>query len=93
MGGRFIWLVEVSEDTVMQTQKHQPTEQFDPVPEELDSPQSKLVYLYLEATGSATVDDLNQTLAMKKITILSILSSLSSEDLVEKDGDAYALAN
>ena len=74
---------------MMQTQKQQSTSQFDAVPERLDSPQSKLVYIYLEATGGATVDDLNQTLAMKKITVLSILSSLSSEGLVEKDGETY----
>ena len=80
---------EVSEDTMMQTQKQQSTEKFDPVPETLDSPQSKLVYIYLDATGGATVDDLNQTLAMKKITVLSILSSLSKEGLVEKDDGTY----
>ncbi|MHC3439093.1 MarR family transcriptional regulator [Natrialbaceae archaeon A-gly3] len=73
----------------MQTQKQQSTEQLDPVPETLDSPQSKLVYIYLDATGGATVDDLNQILAMKKISILSILSSLSSEDLVEKNDGTY----
>ncbi|WP_306055189.1 helix-turn-helix domain-containing protein [Natronococcus wangiae] len=65
------------------------TERLDPIPAELDSPQGKLVYLYLEATGGATATDLNEALAMKKIAVLSILNSLSSQGLVEKDGDVY----
>ena len=89
MEGRLIWIVEVSGSTIMQTQKQRSTEQFDGVPEQLGSPQSKLVYIYLEATGGATVDDLNTALSMKKIAVLSILSSLSSDGLVEKDGDTY----
>lgn len=59
------------------------------LPTELSSPQGKLVYLYLEATGGATVNDLNEALAMKKIAILSVLNSLSGNDLIEKDGDTY----
>ena len=59
------------------------------LPTELNSPQGKLVYLYLEATGGATVDELEQVLAMKKIGILSVLNSLSSQNLVEKRDETY----
>jgi len=72
-----------------QTRTQQSAKQFDAVPARLDSPQSKLVYLYLEATDGATVDDLKSALSMKKIAVLSVLSSLSSDGLVEKDGDTY----
>ncbi|GAB3024043.1 helix-turn-helix domain-containing protein [Natronobiforma cellulositropha] len=70
-------------------EQHLAPDRIAPLPPTLRSPQSKLVYLYLEATGGATVDDLNETLSMKKITILSILSSLGREELVEKSGDRY----
>ena len=66
-----------------------PTE-IDRLPTELDSAQSKLVYLYLEATGGATLSDLNRALSMQKMSILSVLNALSSEGLVEKRGSEYA---
>lgn len=64
-----------------------PTQQL---PTELDSPQAKLVYLYLEAADGATASDLTEALSMKKIAILSVLNSLSSQGLVEKDDATYA---
>jgi MarR family transcriptional regulator, organic hydroperoxide resistance regulator len=69
------------------------TPDLEPLPTEIDSPQGKLVYLYLEATGGATASDLNEALVMKKISVLSVLSSLSGQGLVEKDGDTYVLCN
>ncbi len=69
------------------------TENLEPIPDDLQSPQAKLVYLYIEAADGATVDDLAQALTMKKIAILSVLNSLSSDALVEKDGDHYVVAN
>lgn len=59
------------------------------LPTEIDSPQAKLVYLYLEATDGATADELGQVLAMKKIGILSVLNSLSSRNLIEKRDETY----
>ena len=61
----------------------------DSLPNELNSPQAKLVYLYLETVGTATPDDLTDALSMKKISVLSILSSLSSDGLVEHEGDRF----
>ncbi|WP_207586846.1 MarR family transcriptional regulator [Halomontanus rarus] len=76
---------------MMQQQLSQ--KQITPLPETLSSSQAKLVYLYLDATGGASVDDLNQTLAMKKIDVLSVLNSLSSDDLIEKTDDQYVAVN
>ncbi|EMA29410.1 hypothetical protein [Halobiforma nitratireducens] len=75
----------------MDSQKHRSTERVVSVPGHLESAQAKLVYLYLEATDGATVDDLGDALAMKKIDILSVLHSLSSRGLVEKRGEEYAV--
>ncbi|THE64667.1 MarR family transcriptional regulator [Salinadaptatus halalkaliphilus] len=67
--------------------------QIDQLPADVTSPQGKLVYLYLEATGGATVGDLNQTLAMNKLSVLSVLESLSSENHIEQTGTEYVVAN
>ncbi|WP_247003739.1 MarR family transcriptional regulator [Halosolutus gelatinilyticus] len=72
----------------MMTQQFAPDRRFR-LPTELDSPQGKLVYLYLDATGGATLEDLKGTLSMRKIAILSVLRSLSSQELIERDGDEY----
>ncbi|WP_254762702.1 helix-turn-helix domain-containing protein [Natrinema marinum] len=63
------------------------------LPTEIGSAQGKLVYLTLEVTGEATVTDLNRTLNMRKISILSVLSSLSSQGLIERTDAGYALAS
>lgn len=76
----------------MQSQEARLTERIDPVPESIESAQAKLVFLYLEAASSATVDEIGATLTMKKIDVLSVLQSLSSAGYVEKDGDEYTVA-
>ncbi len=65
------------------------TPELEPLPSELASPQAKLVYLYLDATGGGTLEELKETLSMQKMAILSVLSSLSNQDLVEKNGSTY----
>jgi len=45
----------------MESQKHRPTAQIDPVPDDLESAQAKLVYIYLEAADGATVEELGDT--------------------------------
>ncbi|RQG95177.1 MarR family transcriptional regulator [Natrarchaeobius chitinivorans] len=69
------------------------TGRIDDLPAELGSPQGKLVYLYLDATGGGTVDDLNRALAMNKMGVLSVLDSLSSRGLVEKNGSEYVVGS
>lgn len=63
--------------------------QLPSIPEELSSSQAKLVYLYLQIDDSATIDDVSETLAMKKIAVLSVLDSLSSYGVIEQTGDGY----
>ncbi|MEY7847641.1 MarR family transcriptional regulator [Natrarchaeobius sp. A-rgal3] len=76
----------------MSPQEHAPVERIEPVPDQLESAQAKLVYFYLETTGGATVDELSETLSLKKIDALSVLHSLRSVGLLEKDGSEYVVA-
>lgn len=69
------------------------TPRLEPLPDDLDSSQAKLVYLSLEATGGATVDDLGELLEMKKLSILSILNTLSSAGLVDRRGEEYVVSH
>jgi predicted transcriptional regulator len=62
------------------------------LPNELDSASSKLVYLYLRTAGECTVDDLQSSLDMKKISLYPLLKSLSKQGLVDRDGETYSLA-
>ena len=67
----------------------QPGITFDSVPDELESPRAKLVYLYLAVSGWSTVPDIQHALGLKKIALLSILDTLDKRDLVECHGNAY----
>jgi predicted transcriptional regulator len=62
------------------------------LPAELDSTSSKLVYLYLRAAGACTIDELQASLDMKKISLYPLLKSLSKKDLVANEGETYRLA-
>jgi predicted transcriptional regulator len=62
------------------------------LPNELDSASSKLVYLYLRTAGECTVDDLQSSLDMKKISLYPLLQTLSKQDLVDREGETYSLA-
>lgn len=79
-------------DSVAMKNQKLPTSTVDSVPTTISSPQAKLVYLYLEVAGEATVDDLRETLALDKLSILSVISSLRSESIVEKNGDTVTVA-
>ena len=59
------------------------------LPSELDSAQAKLVYFYLETTDGATATDLQQSLQLPKLAILSVLNSLASQGLVERFDAEY----
>ncbi|QCS41897.1 MarR family transcriptional regulator [Natrinema versiforme] len=77
----------------MSSQKQRPDTRIDPVPDDLESASAKLVYLYLEAADGATIDELGEILAMKKIDVLSVLNSLSSAGYVEQADSEYVVAN
>lgn len=67
-----------------QTQSH-PIE----LPTELQSPRSKLVYLYLSACGGATLTELQRCLSMRKLTLYSVLRTLRERGFVGRNGDGY----
>ncbi|APW99521.1 MarR family transcriptional regulator [Halobiforma lacisalsi AJ5] len=73
----------------MLSQEHRSEKRIEPVPEGVESAQAKLVYIYLEAVGGATVDELADGLTLKKIDVLSVLNSLSTAGVIERDGDEY----
>lgn len=57
------------------------------LPGELGSPVAKLVYFTIQTSDGITVGELQETLALKKITLLAVLQSLSSRDLItRRDG-------
>ncbi len=62
------------------------------VPESIDSPRAKLVYLYLATHGAVAEDQLCEGLEMKRITLYSILQTLRGADLVSRDDKRYTLA-
>lgn len=82
--------------TTMSNTESNPAERSDPadpesvsVPPELTSDGTKLVYLYLRVTGESTLDELNQSLEMKTISLLPILNTLESKELVNREGNIY----
>nr|WP_081443489.1 transcription initiation factor IIE, alpha subunit [Haloterrigena turkmenica] len=60
------------------------------VPDELTSPQAKLVYLALLVQENATVDELQQMLGLPKLTLLPLLTALVTDDLARRTEDGYA---
>jgi len=61
------------------------------IPTSLQSPRAKLVYLFLSTNGTATINELQDGLNMKKISLYSILKTLQKQDIISKDGDRYTL--
>ena len=52
---------------------------------DIDSSTAKLVFQSLALEGAATVTQLQQRLALPKLTILSVLKTLSRDDLVDTE--------
>jgi len=80
----------------MSNRESSPTEPYGPadpesvsVPPELTSDGTKLVYLYLRVNGESTLHDLNQSLEMKTISLLPILNTLETKELVSREGNTY----
>lgn len=59
------------------------------VPDGLSAAESKLVYLFVATSDGVTVDDLQSSLDLKKITLFPVLDTLSKRGLIERTGDAY----
>lgn len=62
------------------------------IPDGVESPTGKLVYLYLAASGEATVEEMAAHLDMKKISLFGVLQTLAGRDVVEATGAGYRLA-
>ncbi len=62
------------------------------LPETISSPNAKLVYFYVDVRGEATVSDLQSDLGLPKMSLFSVLDSLDSENLVERDGQRVRVA-
>lgn len=61
------------------------------IPDEIASPQAKLVYLALLVTEQATASEIQQLLDLSKLTILPILRSLTANDHIERTEDGYVV--
>ena len=62
------------------------------IPDDIESPRAKLVYLYLSTTEAATIEELQEALGMKKITLYSLLSTLEKRELIRCIGEQYVRA-
>lgn len=60
-----------------------------PVPDDLESPRTKLVYLYLRERGDGSVEQLRTALDMKSITLYPVLGTLVEKEHVQLDGNRY----
>jgi|AntRauTorcE11898_2_1112593.scaffolds.fasta_scaffold21943_3 predicted ArsR family transcriptional regulator len=70
----------------MQTTTRKPTDATPTVPPTIESPQAKLVYVYLAAEREATVDELADALELRKLGLFSVLATLEARGHVERDG-------
>lgn len=65
------------------------SEQRPAIPDELTSPQAKLVYLSLLVADEARATDLQRMLGLSKLTLFAVLESLSTKGLVQRTEDGY----
>lgn len=67
------------------------TEKRRAVPAEITSPRAKLVYFTILTTGGITVEELQETLSLKKITLFAILASLADQKLIERRNNQWVI--
>jgi predicted transcriptional regulator len=60
------------------------------VPNALNTTGSKLVYLHITTNREVTIDEIQDDLQMKKITLYSVLGTLKDNGLIEQNGDVYS---
>ena len=75
------------------SQVEQATTHRPQVPEEIDSPCGKLVYLYLQFNDEATTDELATDLNISLLNLCGLLSTLESHELIERSGDRYRVVS
>ncbi|MFD1634521.1 TrmB family transcriptional regulator [Haloplanus ruber] len=59
------------------------------VPDDLTATDSKLVYLFVTVSDGVTVDDLQSTLDMRKISLFPVLDTLTDRGLIDRVDDEY----
>ena len=59
------------------------------IPEDIESPQAKLLYFYLSIREGATADDLCRDLRLDKGSVLSIVGTLRERGYVERTEFGY----
>ncbi len=65
----------------------------DGVPEEIESPEGKLLYLYVAVAGECEIDELVERLDVSRITAYGVLGTLEGRGVVERVGaDTYQVA-
>jgi DNA-binding MarR family transcriptional regulator len=62
------------------------------VPDGIESPRAKLVYVYCSVSGGATTDQLCDNLSITRLTLYPILESLKERELIEREDDQYVAA-
>lgn len=60
-----------------------------PLPTDITSPLTKLVYLSLTTSGGATADALQRELRISKLALYAVLDSLIARDLVRRVDGSY----
>lgn len=59
------------------------------IPDEIASPQAKLVYLSLLVGDEVRTADLQRTLGLSKLTLFAVIESLAAKELVERTEGGY----
>lgn len=62
-----------------------------PLPDALDTPRTKLVYLSLREGSVATVDDLKHSLSIPALTLYPVLKTLRERGMIERTDDGYTI--
>ena len=61
-----------------------------PIPDAIESPRAKLVYLYVTTRGETTVEQLHDDLGMRTGTTLTMLRTLQERGYLERQNDRIA---
>lgn len=74
------------------TVHQEPTSRVDTeLPTQLNSSGAKLIYLYLNRVGRATIEELQAALDLQKLTLYSLLRTLTNHGLVSQTGSTIGL--
>jgi predicted transcriptional regulator len=63
------------------------------LPDGLETSRSKLIYLFLQVRGAATIDELKAELDVQLLTLYGLLDRLREEDLVTKIEDRWLVTD